>query len=53
MSFREMMDILLAMNAAGVVQDGIIHHVQRRGYASVRYPGVTKDNEAQRIAGDL
>jgi hypothetical protein len=49
MSFDEMMAILRAMNDAGVVQDGIINHVQRRGYASVRYPGVTKSNEAQRI----
>jgi hypothetical protein len=49
MPFEDMLDMLRAMNMAGVVQDGIIHHVQRRGYASVRYPGVTKENEKQRI----
>ena len=37
------------MTDAGIVQAAIAGHTQERGQAFVRYPGVTKDNEAARI----
>lgn len=54
MSWDQYLGILEAMTEAGVVQRGYFEHSRRRGYTSVRYPGVTKANEAERIAeGEL
>jgi hypothetical protein len=49
MSWGQFLNILQALTDAGVVQPGFNHHSRARGYATVRYPGVTKDNEARRI----
>lgn len=50
MSWEKFTAMLEAMEAAGVVGKGYVAYTKRRGYATVRYPGVTKDNEAERIA---
>jgi len=50
MSWEKFVAMLEAMEAAGVVGKGYVSYTKRRGYATVRYPGVTKDNEAERIA---
>lgn len=50
MSWGQFLNMLQAMTDAGVVQDGFNRHTRRRGHATVRYPGVTKENEAERIA---
>lgn len=49
MSWGQYLNILQALTDAGVVQQGYNMHTRRRGYATVRYPGVTKDNEAVRL----
>jgi hypothetical protein len=50
MTWDNFVAILEALERAGVVGKGFVTHTKRRGYATVRYPGVTKDNEAARIA---
>lgn len=49
MTWEQYVGILKALEAAGVVQTGYLFHTERRGYGSVRYPGVTKANEQARI----
>lgn len=49
MTWEQYVNILKALEAAGVVQTGYLFHTERRGYGSVRYPGVTKSNEQARI----
>ena len=49
MSFGQFLNILQALTDAGVVQEGYNHFTRQRGYATVRYPGVTKQNELARI----
>ena len=41
--------LLEAMADCGIVQRNYVKHSVRRAATVVRYPGVTKDNEAQRI----
>jgi hypothetical protein len=53
MTWGQFLNMLQAMTDAGVVQPGFNHHTRRRGRAFIRYPGVTKANEAQRIAGEI
>lgn len=48
-TWGQYLNILQALTDAGIVQEGYNFHTRRRGYGTVRYPGVTKDNEAQRI----
>jgi hypothetical protein len=50
MTWKQFLKMLKAMTDAGVVQEGFYQHTKRRGRAFVRYPGVTKSNEAERIA---
>ncbi len=49
MTWSKYVAILEALEAAGVIQEGYLHHSKRRGYTTVRYPGVTKQNELERI----
>lgn len=49
MSWGQYLSILQALTDAGVVQAGYNMHTRRRGYGTVRYPGVTKHNEATRL----
>lgn len=48
MSWGQFLNMLQMMTDAGVVQPGFNRFTRERGQAFVRYPGVTKDNEAQR-----
>lgn len=49
MPWGDFLDILEALESAGVVGPGYLKYTRKRGYATVRYPGVTKQNEAERI----
>lgn len=49
MAWDKFVAILEALEDAGVVGPGYLKYTKKRGYATVRYPGVTKQNEAERI----
>lgn len=49
-SWGQYLNVLQALTDAGIVQEGYNMHTRRRGYGTVRYPGVTKQNEHERIA---
>ena len=49
MTRKEYFSMLNAMVMAGVVEAGYYAHAMRRGATFLRYPGVTKDTEAERI----
>lgn len=50
MTWEKFLAILEAMEDAGVIGPGYLKYTRKRGYATVRYPGVTKQNEAVRIS---
>lgn len=50
MTRAQYFSMLNAMVLAGVVEPGYYAHAMRRGRTFARYPGVTKHNEADRIA---
>lgn len=52
MTWKQFLKMLKAMTDAGVVQEGYYQHTRRRGRAFVRYPGVTKQNEAVKLTGE-
>lgn len=49
MTKDEYMELLEVMTKVGIVQRGFWLYARKRGAGFVRYPGVTKENEAQRI----
>jgi hypothetical protein len=49
MTKRQYFSLLNALTMAGVIEAGFYAHAVRRGRSFLRYPGVTKKNEAQRI----
>lgn len=53
MTFGQMLNMLQMMTDAGVVQPGFNRFSRERGQAFVRYPGVTRNNEAARIEEGL
>lgn len=53
MEWEKFVAILTALADAGVVGEGYLRYTKKRGYATVRYPGVTKHNEEARIEEGL
>ena len=49
MTKRKYFSLLNALVSAGIVEPGYYAHSLRRGRSFLRYPGVTKHNEAERI----
>lgn len=49
MTKKKYFALLNALVVAGIVEPGYYAHSLRRGRSFLRYPGVTKHNEAQRI----
>lgn len=49
MEWEKFVAILEALEDARVIGPGYLRYTKKRGYATVRYPGVTKHNEAARI----
>jgi hypothetical protein len=49
MTRKQYFSLLNAMVMAGVVEAGYYAHALRRGRSFLRYPGVTKHNEGERI----
>lgn len=49
MEWEKYVAMLEAMEAAGVIGPGYLRYTKKRGYSTVRYPGVTKHNERDRI----
>ena len=53
MEWEKFTAILEALEAAGVIGPGYLRYTKKRGYATVRYPGVTKHNEPARIEAGM
>lgn len=53
MEWEKFVAMLEAMQAAGVIGPGYLRYTKKRGFATVRYPGVTKHNERDRIEAGL
>jgi hypothetical protein len=53
MEWEKFVAILEALEAAGVVGPGYLRYTKKRGYATVRYPGVTKKSEPERIEAGM
>ena len=49
MSYGQMLTVIQAMTDAVIVQPGFNKFTRLRGEAFVRYPGVTKQNEANKL----
>jgi hypothetical protein len=49
MEWEKFVAILEALEDAGVIGPGYLRYTKKRGFATVRYPGVTKHNEPDRI----
>jgi len=53
MEWEKFTAILEALEDAGVIGPGYLRYTKKRGYATVRYPGVTKHNELDRIEAGM
>lgn len=53
MEWEKFVAMLEAMQEAGVIGPGYLRYTKKRGFATVRYPGVTKHNERDRIEAGM
>ena len=49
MELDEYVELLEVMSRVGIVQRGFYQYAKQRGQSFVRYPGITKSNEQERI----